>query len=62
MSDPCKRCGDPDGGHEGSEEGTAGERNCNLFRIGTALEETNRCLERVVMCLQNLVDAAWRTK
>ena len=45
MSDPCKRCGDPDGQHEGSEEGTAGERNCALYRIGTELENLNRSLD-----------------
>lgn len=54
MSDPCKRCGDPDGAHEGSEEGTAGERNCNLYRIGTALENIVEYLQRIASAVEGI--------
>lgn len=51
MSDPCKRCGDPSGDHELGGEGTASERNCALYRIGTELTRVNQRLEALLQLL-----------
>jgi hypothetical protein len=54
--EPCSRCGDPDGGkHVGSEEGTAAERNCNLYRIGTQLTRLNDRLDGLVRMILEIV-------
>jgi hypothetical protein len=56
MSDPCKRCGDPEGQHESAyEAGTADERNCALYRIGTQLEHLNDRLEGLARALMNIM-------
>mgnify|MGYP001605578221 CR=1 FL=1 len=52
MAEVCPRCGDPDDAHDYSEQPTADKRNCNLFRIGTALQHTNELLERLVVALE----------
>jgi len=55
MSEPCSRCGEPTGHNDFlGGDGTPAERNCNLYRIGTALQEANEYLLRIASALEGL--------